>query len=168
VHALSEQCFCRVEVARHGKFDFGAGLSKKGRLFFKKNTLIGHRSISFQPVCAKITSPQTVAMEHPSVQKLYSSAIIDLLQIFDLFLAGNRVATIFVTSHMYRIYWELLLIHNSIATLTQLGFSELQLHYQTMYKQVDQLNVLDHYRSQVSGSYDEGTTGMLKVQLHLW
>jgi len=53
----------------------------------------------------------------------------------------------------------------------------LQLHYQTMCKQVDQLNLPDHYRSQASvnnltkscitGSYNQGTTGMLKVQLHL-
>jgi len=28
--------FCQVEVARHGKFDIGAGLSKNWRLFFKK------------------------------------------------------------------------------------------------------------------------------------
>jgi len=59
---------------------------------------------------------------------------------------------------------------NRIFALTQVG---LQLHYQTMCKQVDQLNLLDHYRSQASVKIElshvvqVATTGMLKVQLHL-
>jgi len=96
----------RVEVARHGELDFGAGLSKKDG-FSWKNTLIGHRSISLQLVCAKITS-RMIAVEHRSAQKLHSSAIA-LLQIFKLFFRGSRVATVFVTSHTYRIYWGLLI-----------------------------------------------------------
>ena len=78
---------------------------KKGRLFFKKkkNTLIGHRSISLQSGCAKITSSRTIAVEHRSAQKLHLSAIA-LLQICDLFCAGSQVATVFVTSHTYHIY----------------------------------------------------------------
>jgi len=94
--------FCRVEVARHGEFYFGAGLSKK-YAFSSKNALIGHRSISLQSVCAKITSSRTIAVERRSVQKLYSSAVA-LLQILDLFFAGSRVATVFVTSHMRNCY----------------------------------------------------------------
>ena len=94
--------FLSPEVARHGEFDFGAGLSKR-MAFLRKNALIGHRSISLQSVCAKITSSRTIAVERRSVQKLYSSAIA-LLQIFDLFFAGSRVATVLVTSRAYRIY----------------------------------------------------------------
>jgi len=69
---------------------------------------MGHRSISLQSICAKITSSRMIAVERRSAQKLHSSAIA-LLQIFKLFFAGSRVATIFVTSHMYRIYWGLLI-----------------------------------------------------------
>ena len=39
---------------------------------------------------------------------------------------------------------------NRSVAITQVGLSELQLHYQTMCKQVDQLNLLDRYRSQAS------------------
>ena len=39
---------------------------------------------------------------------------------------------------------------NGTATLSQVGLSELQLHYQTMCKQVNQLNLPDHCRSQAS------------------
>ena len=60
-------------------------------------------------------------MERRSAQKLHSSAIA-LLQIFDLFFAGSLVTTIFVTSHTYRIYRELLVIHNSVALKKKLGF----------------------------------------------
>ena len=85
--------FCPVEVARQGEFDFGACLPKKNG-FSLKNALIGHGSISLQSVCAKITSSQTIAVERRSVQKLHSFAIA-LLQIFKLFFAGSRVATVF-------------------------------------------------------------------------
>jgi len=74
--------------------------------FLWKNALVGHRSISLQSVCAKITSSRTIAVECRSAQKLHSSAIA-LLQNFDLFFAGSRVATVFVTSHTYHIYWGL-------------------------------------------------------------
>jgi len=76
--------------------------------FLQKNALIGHRSISLQSVCAKITSSRTVAVERRSAQKLHSSANA-LLQIFKLFFSGSRVATVFVTSHTYCIYWGLLI-----------------------------------------------------------
>ena len=32
----NERLFCRVQVARHGEFDFGAGLSKKDGFSSKK------------------------------------------------------------------------------------------------------------------------------------
>ena len=85
--------FRPVEVARQGEFDFEADLSKR-KAFLRKNALIGHRSISLQSVCAKITSSRTIAVERHSAQKLHSFAIA-LLQIFDLFFAGSRVATRF-------------------------------------------------------------------------
>jgi len=78
----------------------GQVCQKKRMAFLRKNSLIGHRPISLQSVCAKITSSRTIAVEHHSVQKLYSFAIA-LLQIFDLFFTGSRVATIFVRSHTY-------------------------------------------------------------------
>jgi len=71
--------------------------------FLRKNALIGHRSISLQSVCAKITSSRRMAVERRSVQKLYSSAIA-LRQIFDLFFGGSWVAIVFVTSHTCRNY----------------------------------------------------------------
>jgi len=87
--------FRAVETARRGEFDFGADLSKKeGFSSKKKNTLIGHRSISLQLVCAKITSCRMIAVERRSAQKLHSSAFA-LLEIFDLIFAGSRVATRF-------------------------------------------------------------------------
>jgi len=89
-------------------------LSKKEGFSLKKNALIGHRSTSLQSVCAKIKSSWTIAVESRSVQKLNSSAI-TLLQIFDLFFAGSRVATVYVTYVSYLLRTSF--IHNSIATL---------------------------------------------------
>ena len=62
--------------------------------------------------------------------------------------------------------------HGSI-TLTQVGLSEFQFHYQTMCKQVDKKKKLHHCKSQASvnngiATTKVATTGMLKVQLHLW
>jgi len=48
----NERLFRRVEVARHGELDFGAGLSKKEGFSSKKNAPIGHRAISLLSVCA--------------------------------------------------------------------------------------------------------------------
>jgi len=108
-HTENKWLFHRVEVPRHGEFDFGAGLSKKeGSFFEKKNTLIGHRSIFLQSVCAKITSFRTIAVERCSAQKLHSSAIA-LLQIFDLVFVGSRVA---VTSQHTIFTENFLFIHN--------------------------------------------------------
>jgi len=64
----------------------------------KYRALIGHRSISLESVYAKITCSQTIVVEHHSAQKLHLSTIA-LLQIFDLFFTGSRVANIFVTAH---------------------------------------------------------------------
>ena len=69
-------------------------ICQKRKAFLRKNARIGHRSISLQSVCTKITSSRTMAMERRSAQKLHSSAIA-LLQIFDLIFAGSRVATRF-------------------------------------------------------------------------
>ena len=106
-------------VARHGEFDFGAGWSKR-MAFLWKNALIGHRSISLQSVCAKITSSRMIAVERCSAQKRFSSAIA-LLQMFDLFFAGSWVATVFVMSHTYCIYWGLLFIRNYLKATTHAG-----------------------------------------------
>ena len=78
-----------------------------------------------------------------------------------------------IRTELHKIYKAIIYKHckNGSVTLTQV---ELHLHYQTMCKQV---NLLDLYRSQASvnnwtksytsGSYNQGTIGMLKVQLHL-
>ena len=104
----NERLFGPVEAARQGEFDFGADLSKKEGFSSKKNALIGHRSISLQSVCAKISSSRTIAVECHSAQKLHSSAIA-LLQIFDLFFTGSGVTTRFVMSqnsqYLFRIFF---------------------------------------------------------------
>jgi len=84
--------------------------------FLRKNALIGHRSISLQPVCAKITSSRMIAVEHRSVQKLHSPPIA-LLQIFDLFIASSRVATVIVTSQRTVFIEDILFIRNYVASL---------------------------------------------------
>ena len=67
-----------------------------------------------------------IIVEHHSAQKLHLSAI-TLLQIFDLVFTGSRVATTFVMSHMYCIYWELFIYpqlhrHLNEGWHTQLGW----------------------------------------------
>jgi len=98
----NERPICRVEVARHGEFDFGAGFIKKGWLFFKKRSdraqvhlfAIGmcQNHVALDDCCGTPFCAETVPV------------FIALLQIFDLFFAGSPVATRFVTSHTYRIY----------------------------------------------------------------
>ena len=91
----SERLFRPIEAARQGEFDFGTDLSKRKAFFSKKKCSdTGTGSDSLQSVCAKITSSQTIAVEHCSVQKLHSSAN-TLLQIFDLIFTGSQVATHF-------------------------------------------------------------------------
>ena len=75
-------------------------ICQERKAFLRKHALIGHRSISLQSVCAKITSSRMIAVERCSAQKRFSSAIA-LLQMFDLFFAGSWVATVFVMSHTY-------------------------------------------------------------------
>ena len=97
----NEQLFRPVEVARQGKFDFGAGLSKKdGSL---QNTLIGHRSISLKSVCAKITSSRMNAVERRTDRNCTGLPSL-CFKFLTYFLLVAGLLPIFLTSHTYRIY----------------------------------------------------------------
>jgi len=88
--------------------------------FLRKNALIGHRSISLQSVCAKITSSRMISVEHRSVQKLYSSAI-TLLKFLTYFLLVAGLLPFF-WCHIHTVFIEdFLFIRNHVATLRMLG-----------------------------------------------
>ena len=99
----NERLYRPVEAARQAKFGFGADLSKKEG-FIRKNALIGHRSISLQSVCVKITLSQTIAVERLLRRNCthLPSLCFKFLAYFSL-VAG--LLPIFVTSHTYRIFY---------------------------------------------------------------
>ena len=85
----NERLFRLVEAARQGEFEFGADLSKNEGFSLKKHS--DRAQFHFLPsVCTKIMLSWTIAAECHS-----ALSTIALLQIFDLFFAGRRVATCF-------------------------------------------------------------------------
>jgi len=87
----NEQLFCRVEVARHSEFHFGAGLSKKDGFSLKKHSDTAQVRLFAVGMCQNHVNSDDCCGTPFSVQKLHSSAIA-LLQIFKLFFAGSQVA----------------------------------------------------------------------------
>ena len=106
--------FCRVEVARYGNFNFGRGLSEKEG-FSLKNALMGTGPSLYSQYVPKPShleqlmrntfQQETALISHHSASNFW------------LNFTGSLVATIFVKSHTYCIYWQLLFVSNSITTL---------------------------------------------------
>ena len=88
-----------MEVARRGKFDFGAGLSKKNGFSLKKRSDRAQVHLFAVGMCQN-----HVVSDDCCGTPFCEETALALLQIFDLFFAGSRVATHFVTSHTYCIY----------------------------------------------------------------
>ena len=85
----NERLFHLVEAARQGEFELGADLSKKEGFSLKKHSDRAQFHFFAVSVCQNHVVSTIAAECHSAL------STIALLQIFDLFFAGRRVATRF-------------------------------------------------------------------------